>query len=185
MLTNFNLSVLESMKHSPIRNYVLPGLTSWLIGGKSEHGLVRLFECERDHQECVAPHNHRFGFQCFVLAGSVRNVIWTPCKRDEAGDLYWITTLYPIDGGLGNYRIVQDSLASSRWKHSARTYGPGDTYSMTASQLHSIWFSRGAKVLFFEGPQTEASSIYLEPDSGGERVSTVHNEPWMFKRNNE
>lgn len=53
---------------------------------------------------------------------------------------------------------------------------------MLASEVHSIHFSRGAQVLFFEGPTVADTSIILEPNVDGETIPTFRVEPWMFKR---
>jgi hypothetical protein len=53
---------------------------------------------------------------------------------------------------------------------------------MTADQVHSIFFSRGAIVLFFEGSKESDTSIILEPFVNNEIVPTFKVEPWMFKK---
>ena len=65
---NFSIEALLRMKHSPVRNYAIPGLTSSLIGSPSPNGTVRIFECSREHQEPIIPHSHRFSFQCHAGA---------------------------------------------------------------------------------------------------------------------
>lgn len=69
-----------SLTHSHVHNYVIPGLTSSLIGEQSPHGSVRVFQCLRDHQEVITPHSHRFDLTCIVLRGSVMNRIWEPVE---------------------------------------------------------------------------------------------------------
>lgn len=44
---DFNVEMLLAMRHSPRHNYVVPGLTSWLIGQPAPTGTVRLFESHR------------------------------------------------------------------------------------------------------------------------------------------
>jgi hypothetical protein len=167
---------LQSMKHSPIQNYGgIPGLTSWLIGAPSEQGLVRLMECSREHQEPIIPHSHRFDFHCVVLAGFVRNIIWEPCVK---GDEFQASVL-TYSGEPGKYR--KTACASQLWAATTRAYAAGDEYGMTADQVHSIFFSRGASVLFFEGPKVSDTSIILEPVVDGEVIPTFKVEPWMFK----
>lgn len=173
-----SLEFLEKMKHSPVRNYAIPGLTSWLIGAPTAQGCVRLFECSREHHEQITPHSHRFDFECHVLAGHVRNIIWTPVT-EEKGDRFAETSLL-YQGGIGHYETKLcgiDSYEGSAYLHKA-----GTSYSMKADEIHSIYFSRGAKVLFFEGPKIADSSIILEPYVDGEIVPTFKVEPWMFKR---
>lgn len=168
---------LDGMKHSPIRNYGgIPGVTSWLIGAKSEHGLVRLMECSREHHEPIIPHSHRFDFHCQVLAGSVRNITWT---RVRDGDKYRSTTMQ-YSGRPGCY--IETGTEVESWATTTRVYEEGARYTMTSEQVHSIFFARGTSVLFFEGPQVSETNIILEPFVDGEAVPTFRVEPWAFKR---
>ncbi len=80
-----DIDFIKNMMHSPIHNYIVPGLTSWLIGNPSEFGKVRVFTCERNHKEAIVPHSHRYDFQCYVANGNVTNHIWydDPKNGDE------------------------------------------------------------------------------------------------------
>lgn len=168
---------MKKMKHSPISNYGgIPGVTSWLIGEPGEHGLVRLMECEREHQEPIIPHSHRFDFQCMVLAGSVRNLIWV---KSLGGDEFRSTTLR-YAGAAGKYSREVGEVA--RWSTCTRNYKAGEEYGMKSDEVHSIFFARNTSVLFFEGPQVRDTSIILEPFVDGEALPTFKVEPWMFKR---
>lgn len=173
-----SLEFLDKMKHSPVRNYAIPGLTSWLIGAPTEHGCVRLFECSREHHEPITLHSHRFDFECHVLAGHVRNVLWTPFAEGK-GDRFMETCLI-YRGGIGHYDTEKNGIDT--YQGSSYLYKAGSNYSMKADEIHSIYFSRGAKVLFFEGPTITDSSIILEPYVDGEVIPTFKVEPWMFKR---
>lgn len=168
-MTPAHLNKLLAMAHSPIRNYALPGLTSKLLSR------VRLFECDRDHQEEITPHSHRFDFVALVLAGEVRNRLWSP----SGGDLFHAQTLH-YEGACGKYR--RESGEIERWRYHDDLYGEGDSYEMGHAEVHSIHFSRGARVLFFEGPTVCDSSIILEPHVDGETIPTFRVEPWMFRR---
>lgn len=97
---------IEKLMHSPVRNYIVPGLTSWLIGEPSSHGKVRVFTCERDHQEAIAPHSHRYDFQCMVLHGHVTNKIWSECTM---GDEYCVTEMRYKDE-IGSYERCNSSV---------------------------------------------------------------------------
>lgn len=165
------------MTHSVVRNYVTPGLTSSLVGGPG-HGCVRLFESDRDTREWVTPHSHRFDFTCIVLAGQVENIEFTLSSR---GDAYARGVLRPVDGGLGQYEAVHGEVGET-YAETTRIYAPGDTYSMLHSEIHSIRFSRGARVLFFEGPNVSDTSVFLEPYSNGATVRTFAVQPWMFQK---
>ena len=168
------LEIVDAMKHSPLRNYAgIPGLTSWLIG-EGKKGIVRLLECSRNHQEPVTPHSHRFDFQCFVLVGSARNVLWT---ESDDGDEYEATSMV-YSGMPGKY--VKRASRRAKFLHTDRRYFSGDEYGMKANEIHSIFFSKDAKVLFFEGPQKSDSSIILEPVVNGIKVPTFEMRDWMF-----
>ena len=168
---------LDCMKHSPVRNYGgIPGLTSWLIGEPGPRGLVRLMECSRDHFEPIVPHSHRFDFECRVLRGKVRNIIWEP---DANGDEYEATTL-KYAGAPGCYEKTQGGR--TRWSYRTETFHEDHTYSMTADEVHSIFFARGTVVLFFEAAPTTDTSIILQPVVDGGMVPTFKVEPWMFDR---
>ncbi len=173
------LKFLTAMKHSPIYNYGgIPGLTSWLIGSLSEHGAVRLMECSRTHYEPIIPHSHRFDFHCQVLAGEVRNIIWTP--GSVIADEYIETELTYLNRP-GRYEQTHANTAT-RWTCKSTAYKVGEEYSMKANEVHSIFFSRDAVVLFFEGPTVTDKSIILEPFVNGEVIPTFKVEPWMFKK---
>lgn len=180
------LQAIQAMKHSPVKNYAIPGLTSWLIGEKSDAGTVRLFECARDHQEPIVPHSHRFNFHCMVLEGVVTNIIWTKEKDpiDGFGTPIEGTDRYAICEqkfkAMGEYEIHQ--LDDSRFKRTTHRYTMGDEYSMKAHEIHSIFFGAGTKVLFFEGPEVSQDSIILQPLVEGELIETFHVQPWMFRK---
>lgn len=176
-MTSHLLAFFGKMKHSPIRNYGgIPGLTSWLIGEPGKSGLVRLLESSRNHQESIIPHSHRFDFHCIVLAGEVENILW---ERAGSGDTYQESALV-YGGSPGQYTKIDEGVGS--WSMIATKYGPGDQYEMAADQVHSIFFSRGASVLFFEGPMICTASLILQPVVDGEVVPTFEVKPWAFKR---
>jgi hypothetical protein len=174
------LNFLSAMKHSPITNYGgIPGLTSWLIGAPGPHGLIRLMECSRDHQEPIIPHSHRFDFHCIVLKGVVLNRIWTDVTTIDHGDEFRISFL-DYAGAVGKYEKREGGRA--RYAFRTETYTEGEEYSMTAEQVHSIFFRRDTAVLFFEGPNVSSGSIILEPIVDGQTIPTFQVEPWAFKR---
>ena len=179
---DLNIDMLRKMSHSRVVNYAIPGLSSSLIGEPGPNGTVRLFESSRDHQEVITPHSHRFDFQCMVLAGEVRNRIWEQNELDfpkVEGDEFRLSTL-EYEGKMGKYR--KNEGAVYRYSYRDEVHKAGSVYSMFAEQIHSIFFSRGAVVLFFEGPTTSDSSIILEPHVEGKTVNTFKVEPWMFRK---
>lgn len=171
-----DINGILAMAHSGLGNYILPGLTSYLIGGGPSHGCVRLFQCSREHQENITPHSHRFDFRALVLKGRVLNIIWS---KDPAGDEYQSSALI-YDGGPGKYKMHPGEVA--RWRCDATTYVEGEWYGMKAEDIHSIEFSREALVLFFEGPNISAVSLILEPHVNGQTIPTFETKPWMFTK---
>ncbi len=165
-----------SLAHSHVHNYVIPGLTSSLIGERSPHGSVRMFECSRDHQEVITPHSHRFDFTSIVLRGSVVNRIWEPM---EGGDTYQTVHL-DYSGEIGRHSKRLGPVLE--WGFKDREYVKGQAYSMQADEVHSIWFSRGAVVLLFEGPTIRKASVCIEPFINGQLVETMTVQPWMFSQ---
>ncbi len=172
--------IVESMKTSEVRHYATPGLSSFLVGAPgADGGCVRLFSSDRDTREWITPHSHRFNFACLVLAGEVWNILFKPTF--SGGDAYGIGELRPVDGGLGKYEAHRTEKRNT-FAELLYHYEEGDTYSMEADEIHSIRFSRGARVLFFEGPPIRETSVFLEPFSNGELVRTFDTKPWMFKQ---
>lgn len=177
------LKAVSAMKHSHIRNYIAPGLTSWLIGGEG-HGKVRLFTSDRDTREWITPHSHRFGFTCLVLWGSVMNILFTRTGRRDKGNAYAAGKLRAPTGGIGEYEFIPGDGPEHFDEHSYE-YTAGETYGMRSNEIHTIRFSRGAAVLFLEGPEVVSESEVLEPWSDGRRVPTFVTQPWMFERSAE
>jgi hypothetical protein len=170
-------AAIAPLRHSPIRNYVIPGLTSWLIGQPSPAGTMRLFENSRDHQENITPHSHRFDFRCWVLKGSVRNKLWKYAAYQ--GDWFTKTTLHYL-GQTGAYE--RGGTEGARYTCEVTEYAAGDWYGMKAHEIHSIVFAAGTEVLFIEGPSIKDRSVILEPFVDGELIPTFEVKPWMFKR---
>ena len=168
--------MMDAMSNSRVRNYVIPGLTSELVGGP-EHGQVRLFTSCRETREFVTPHSHRFNFSCLILRGWVENSLFV----QGSGDEYALGTVRPVHGGMGEYDTRRNG-ETLRFQAERTTYGEGECYSMRANEIHSIRFSRDAEVLFFEGPTVEEYSMFLEPVCDGKRVHTFEVRPWMFQR---
>ena len=151
-----------------------------MIGNPSKHGCVRMFYSEREHQECLTPHSHRFDLQSWVIQGSVTNIIWTPTTdSDVNADLFQTTTL-EYGGAIGCYKKINGEIG--KWKANSNFYKAGDSYFMKAEEVHSIRFSRGAIVVIFEGAQVSNSSTIIEPYVDGQLVPTFKVEDWMFRK---
>ncbi len=174
---------LLSMCHSPVHNYVIPGLTSWMLGAPSDgKGCIRMFTMDRVHEEPIVPHSHRFDFRCLVLEGSVQNAIWTEINglniQGSHGEYEVSDVTY--EGVFGQHRMT--SLYRAHFDRKKTLYNKGEEYSMKAEDIHSIYFSQGAKVLFFEGPTRVETSVVIEPVVDGEKIPLMRTDPWMFRK---
>lgn len=172
---------LNEMLNNTLRNYIVPGLNSHLVGG-GEFGKVRLFEAIRLTREFITPHSHRFNFTCLVLQGSVRNTIYI--RTEHINDEQWcLSTINQVCGlnGLNEYEHHRSNVPS-HWRAQTTVYSAGDTYNMTYGQIHSIEFDRHTKVLFFEGPQKVSNSEMIEPWINGKVIPTFKTEDWMFEK---
>lgn len=168
---------LITMRHSPLKNYIVPGLTSWMIMDQGGVGKVRMFENTREQHHFITPHSHRFNFSACVVRGWVENTSWF---LGDAGYDIWRLTSMKYDGKPGKY--VPDTYSHAPYISDSITYEQGAWYSMKYNEIHSIKFSKDAIVLFFEGPAVTDSSYVLEPVVEGEYIPTMTTEPWMFRR---
>lgn len=178
---NMNPQVVKQivdMSHSKVNNYIVPGLYSSLLTPITENGCIRLFESSRDHQEAIIPHSHRFDFSCLVLEGEVTNRVWKSCDKNS-GDSFVVSRLSYLDE-MGKYE--KSTLCTLNFYSEDFVYKSGDWYSMEAKDIHSIYFSKGAKVLFFEGKSIYKSTTILEPFVDGKHIETFETKPWMFEK---
>lgn len=160
------------MRTSIVKNYGLPDVDSSLLG----NGIVRLFESHREQQEAITPHSHKFNFSCLVLSGKVVNRIW---REDKNGDSFSVSEL-SYQGEIGKYE--SELIEEKRYSHYDSTYHVGEWYSMKAEEIHSIYFSRGCKVLFLEGEVLTLKTKILQPCVGGKALNTFEVKDWMFQR---
>jgi hypothetical protein len=169
-----HFDLLKPMLHSPVRNYALKGLTSYLLGEPSkDHGLVRIFQMQEKQQVQITPHSHKYDLHCLVLRGEVVNTIWT---RSQKGFDCKVT---PMAGTLGEYETV--ASYPEKWDFRQFHYSFGMSYFMEAEEVHSITFSKGAVVLLFEGPARAQSTLLVEPEvSFNPPFVPFSVEPWMF-----
>ncbi|MCH9735818.1 MAG: hypothetical protein K0U78_14910 [Actinomycetia bacterium] len=177
-----DIKSLLDMRSNKITNYIVPGLSSSLIGGIGENGTVRLFESERDQQEHITPHSHRFNFQCIVLEGVVQNSIWVEQRGELAGknsDQFQSSTLtYGKEVGV----YEKKTKGRSYYDCFTNIYKTGDVYHMNHRQIHSIKFGRRTKVLFFEGKTITDKTTIIEPVVDDIHIPTFKVENWMFKK---
>lgn len=180
MIQGAIIKAIEAMKNNRLGNYITPGLSSHLIGGPN-HGKVRVFEASRDTTEFITPHSHRFDFTAVVLQGTAYNTIYTPVSEKAHHDLWCCSSITQVCGldGILKFIHLRDETPTCWWSNTT-TYPVGSTYSMHHKEIHSIKFSKGTKVLMFEGPQLQDHSQMLEPWVDGKLVPTFRTEHWMF-----
>ena len=158
-------------------NYIVPGLRSTLLAHPAAGGIVRLFEMTREQEYDVTAHDHRYNFQCCVLAGSVENRRY---RTQSTAQGYATHAALPYDA---KEHALDDSRP--RWlyaSHVDEVHGEGDWYGMSADEFHSIRFSKGAKVLLIEGPQEKDESWCLLPYANGRICNTFIWRDWMMAR---
>lgn len=176
-MNNEVIKHLVSMRHSPLHNYIVPGLTSWMIMDNGDLGKIRMFECSRQQQEFITPHSHRFDFTACVIRGSVHNTLWV--SSDVSGDEYVVTNNAYL-GKPGEYKVESNVVA--RFMEDTICHNEGEWYGMRHNEIHSIQFSRDALVLFFEGRAVTTTTQVLEPFVNGRHIPTMKTEPWMFQK---
>lgn len=186
--------IIEDMRTSKVRNYIIPGLDSYLL----KDGCVRMFHSTRHYAGEVTPHTHRFDFACYVLQGEVENRIYervTPDlmvmkhdgdnwkKGEPEPDYFTIRTL--VRSGtehdiMGSYDQFGDE-ENVPFISTVSKYTGGAWYSMTHDQFHSIRFGKDTKVIFFEGPELRPENQVLLPYMHNETIETMEcQKPWMY-----
>lgn len=178
---------LADMMHNKLGNYIVPGLTSVLIGDGDKHGKVRLFMADRETRDTITPHSHRFDFHCVVLRGHVRNALYIQSTEPGDGGMlpreqWCLSTIDQVCGvnGIRSYHHTRDNGPLWYAKHE-RLYSVGQEYGMKHMEIHSITFSKDAMVLFFEGPPLTSVSKMIEPWVNGRVVPTFETKDWMFE----
>lgn len=179
------LEVLESLRSNTIHNYIAPGLDSHLIA--REGGSIRMFHMTRDQQFYISPHSHRFNFASVVICGWARQHLYRNLSTQNVGPqhtgaddrLYAVREYVPDRANPTNYGIKTASYG--HFLRTTTVYEAGQWYSMKYDEFHSIEFSKGARVLFIEGPKIKDTSYFLEPVVNGKVVPLFDVPTWMYK----
>jgi hypothetical protein len=146
-----------------------------------------MFHMTRDQQFYISPHSHRFNFASVVICGWARQHLYqsvSPQYVDipysSADDrLYAVREYVPDRANPTNYGIKTASYGY--FLRSTTVYEAGQWYSMKYDEFHSIEFSKGARVLFIEGPKIKDTSYFLEPVVNGKVVPLFDVPTWMYK----
>lgn len=160
-----------------LRNYVVPGLTSTLLASTEGGGKLRLFEMDREQEHYVVPHDHRYDFTAFVLAGMAEQIAYDVHHVSTPGEARWAAFQYLHRDGR---------LAGRSWGYFAgtirrATYLRGDSYRMGAKEWHSIRFGAGSRVLMVEGAGSGGYSSVLLPMVNGRLCDTFLVRDWMME----
>lgn len=172
---------IGTMAHSELKNYIIPGLSSFLVGGKGNNGLVRMFDASREQLNSITPHSHRYSLFCLVLSGEVWNDTWSKSAFDNVGEEFQKTTIV-YNGKPGQYSNHVDAPENGMWCYERRIYVESEVYFIPHDEIHSIKFVDDAKVLVFEGPQVTDTTHVLFPLCDGMVIDTLAIEPWMFQK---
>jgi hypothetical protein len=175
-----DIELVKSLMHSPVRNYAVPGVTSYLVKETDEY-LFRAFHMERHQITTIVAHSHRFNLYSYVLQGRVMNTIWHPV--DEVADdldAFYKTELN-YKNAFGKYDMLDVGL--NYYKPSNHHYEAGDDYYMSSSDIHMISFEKNTLVLIREDKNSYIDKSYiLEPvDKNLKRIPTFKVESWMFQ----
>lgn len=172
------MNILDGISSNKIHNYIVPGITSSLVG--VDRGRVRMFDNNRHQMQNIIPHSHRFDLSCLVVSGRVVNTLWRPSVD---GDLMIEIEQHYL-GDPGGYKIsVKPSLVPTPYEPTEYVYNSGDWYHMKHDEIHSINFSRGAKVLIFEGEELTKDVKALAPRIMDFDVNEYMKVPgWMFRK---
>lgn len=179
--------LLREMGHSKVDNYIVPDVSSQLIGSDSgERGRVRIFDSSRDQDMFVTPHNHRFDLWCYVVQGEVENILYKTHYanlqkiQSSRADTYDVVQ-QRYNGEIGEYEEIRRN--KDRYAKFSTKYTEGSQYFMRYDEIHSIKFGRGAMLLIIEGkPKRDSNQVLLPVDYQGNTINTLSNEDWMFRR---
>ncbi len=172
------ISALGTAEKHTLTNYIVPGLTSALLAQLPGGGCIRKFVMCRAQEMSVVPHNHRYDFECFVLAGRVRHRVYDVFDGAQRGNA--THAIVPYDPASH-----QLDLSSPRWatgRPSDCEHQEGQWYRLKHQYFHSIEFERGTVVLFIEGPTKQEISHCLLPVSNGRICDTFIWRDWMMGR---
>lgn len=159
-----------------LENYVVPGLRSTELGTAVGGGMVRMFEMQRDPEGEITPHDHRYGFQCYVLEGRVVNRLYHVSPAPFPAAARWARLGY--DRGTRKLFGEPELVAGSTSRH---VYNAGEWYQMSAFDFHSITFDQGTRVLFIEGPVQNENVSVLLPYHAGRVCDTYVWRDWMME----
>jgi hypothetical protein len=144
---------IDTMLEHSFRDFHAKGL-DYLCLHRSPERTVKAYFFEGDTvraPELVAAHDHRYNFLSEVVCGGVANRLFMPVLNEGTGGIPFERFDYrtPLNGGDG---FTWKELAWLSIK-STRLYGARDTYSLRATEIHTIKIARPDTILLIEqGP---------------------------------
>lgn len=137
------LDPVEAIIKNSYKNFHTRGL-DYICLRRSAHQTVKAYMFdgdENDLSEVVNPHDHRYNFDSYVLAGEVREskyieaVDGSPVRKRE-----WLT---PLNGGQG----FGDDTEAFLKKTSSSIYNQGARYSSRANEVHTLHILSGQSLV--------------------------------------
>jgi hypothetical protein len=136
---NIDAVVANSFKDFHIKGF------DYLCVDRSPEETVKLYFFDGDISklpEVVAPHDHRYDFETWLVAGASDN-IWFE-RAAEEGEVYnWFKYMTPLNGGNGFEFVGEEQLREMR----RMRFRKGDSYFMHAEDLHTIRIVENETVL--------------------------------------
>lgn len=106
----------------------------------------------------VAPHSHRTSIRITVLQGTLRHLLFHPDPDGEPVRRHTFRSV--LLGGEG----LSDAFDLVRVRSSSRVYTSGAYLVLSAKDVHTVEWERGAVWLVDEGPVvTETTTVLLRP----------------------
>jgi hypothetical protein len=136
---------MDEVIANSFRNYHVKGF-DYICIKRSPLETVKLYFFDGDVSklpEVVAPHDHRYDFKTYVLAGGSQNMWFKECRQHEGEIFERFAYETPLNGGEGFMHVGQTRLKME----SRGTYRPGQCYSMKYNELHTIRMVHNETVL--------------------------------------
>ena len=137
---------MEDVIKNSFRDYHVRGF-DYLCLKRSETETLKLYFFDGDVSkmpEVVNPHDHRYDFVTWVVAGTSQNMKYREAKNPNEGIVFQrFAYETPLLGGHGFTHIGETRLIESERK----TYRSGYTYAMTHREIHTIRLLESETVL--------------------------------------
>lgn len=123
------MDLVEMMNHS-MMNHIINGM-HYLCLHRSPKITLKLYLIERKTNDFAGfllhPHTHRYAFDSTVLAGSIEELKFQPCKGDEWDQYEYVTELRKFER-RANYGLIGEG----------HVYQPGEHYFNDVTDIHTL-----------------------------------------------